>query len=171
MGVECRFIVRGFKDTFQDFDTYAGTISRSGQRIVNAVAAGNEYFILSSCDVSQAFAKVLTFEELSRLTGIECRALQFDAPKADLECLKQIKRFENFNPHAEMLTMLKPIYGLKDVPRAWRKKLHQVLETWQQCQQLYAEPELYCAHKGQQQRSRDQVGRAQAHNFEQQGGC
>ena len=64
--------------------------------------------------------------------------------------------------------MLKPIYGLNDAPRAWRKKLHQVLESWQQCQQLYAEPELYCVHKSRSQRSHDPIGRAQAHNFEQQ---
>ena len=42
--------------------------------------------------------------------------------------------------------MIKPIYGLKDAPRAWRKKLHQVLIGQLSCRQLYAEPELYCAH-------------------------
>ena len=42
--------------------------------------------------------------------------------------------------------MIKPIYGLKDAPRAWRKKLHQVLIDWQSSRQLLAEPELYCTH-------------------------
>ena len=92
--------------------------------------------------MSQAFAKGLTFEEFSRLTGIECRAVEFDVPTADLNCRRQIIGFEHFNPQTETLTMLKPIYGPKGVPRAWRKKLHQVLESWQQCEQLYAEPEL-----------------------------
>ena len=68
VGVKCRFIVRGFKDKYQDFDTYAGTTSRSGQRIVNAVVAENEDFILFSFDVSQAFANGLAFEELSAFT-------------------------------------------------------------------------------------------------------
>ena len=57
VGAKCRLTVRGFMDRFQDLDTYVGTISRSGQRMVNAVAEGHEDFILSSFDVSQAFAK------------------------------------------------------------------------------------------------------------------
>ena len=64
--------------------------------------------------------------------------------------------------------MLKLIYGIKDAPRAWRQTLHEVLESWQQCQQLHAEPELYCVHKSRPKRSQDPIGRAQAHNFEQQ---
>ena len=67
VGVNCRFIVRGFKDKFQDFDTYAGTISRSGQRLVNAVAAEIEDFILFSFDVSQAFAKCSIFLGVSEV--------------------------------------------------------------------------------------------------------
>ena len=73
VGVKCRLTVRGFKDKFQDFDTYAGTTSSSGQRSVNAVVAENPGFVLSSFDVSQAFAKGLTFKELSELTGTEIR--------------------------------------------------------------------------------------------------
>ena len=147
VGVKCRLTVRGFKDKFQHLDTYAGTTSCSGQRIVNADAAENEGFILFSFDVSQAFAKGLTFEESFKLTGTECRAVQFAVP--ELDCLKQIRGFEHFNPSTESLTMLKPIKGLTDVPRAWRKKFHQVLIGWLQCQPLRAEPELHCVHKDQ----------------------
>ena len=43
--------------------------------------------------------------------------------------------------------MLKPIYGSKDAPLAWRKKLHQVLVQWVSRRQFYAQPELYCVHK------------------------
>ena len=57
-GVMCRFTVRGFKDKFQDLGTYARAISRSGQRLANAVAAGNEYFILFSFVVSQILRRV-----------------------------------------------------------------------------------------------------------------
>lgn len=42
--------------------------------------------------------------------------------------------------------MVKPIYGFKDAPRARRQKLQQVLMAWEGAQQLFAEPELYCAH-------------------------
>ena len=57
VGVKCRFAVRGFKDELQDLDAYAGTINRSGHRLVNAVASENRDFILCLLDVSQAFAK------------------------------------------------------------------------------------------------------------------
>ena len=64
--------------------------------------------------------------------------------------------------------MLKPIYGLKDAPRAWRKKLHQVLIQWMSCRQLYSEPELYCVHRDNKQ---DTVGntitKAKEHSDEQ----
>ena len=64
-GVECRLTVRGFKDKLQDLDAYAATIGRSGQILVNAVAAENEEFISFSFDVNQAFAKGLAFNRLS----------------------------------------------------------------------------------------------------------
>ena len=44
VGAKCRLVVRGLKDQFQDPDAYAGTTSRSGQRVVNAVAAVNPDF-------------------------------------------------------------------------------------------------------------------------------
>ena len=90
--------MRGFNGIFQDFYTSAGKISRSGQRLANAVAAGNVDFILFSFGVSQVSVKGLTLEELSALTGAVCRAVQFDVPREDLECLKQIGGFESFNP-------------------------------------------------------------------------
>ena len=86
VGVKCRLSVRGFKDKFQDFDSYAGAISRSGQRFANAVAAEHEDFMFFSLDVSQAFAKGFTFEGLSKLIGTDCRAVLFDVPKFDFEC-------------------------------------------------------------------------------------
>ncbi len=46
------------------------------------------------------------------------------------ELLRKIKGFEDFHPARETLEMIKPIYGLKDAPRAWRRKLHQVLTDW-----------------------------------------
>ena len=68
VGSICRLTVRGFKDKSPDPDTYAGTTSRSGQRVVNVVAAENSEFILVSFDVFRAFAKRMTFEEFSTLS-------------------------------------------------------------------------------------------------------
>ena len=83
VGVKCRLAVRGFNDTFHDLDIYVGTTSRIGQRFANAIAAENLEFTLFSFDVSQAFAKGMTFEELSALSGQYIRKVEFDVPKAD----------------------------------------------------------------------------------------
>ena len=111
------------------------------------MAAEHDDFVLFSVDVSQAFAKGMTFKELSApTTGLELREVQFDIPHNDLEILRQILAFKGYDPLQECLNMIKPVYGLKDAPRAWRKKLHQVLIAWMSCRQLDAEPELHCVH-------------------------
>ena len=63
--------------------------------------------------------------------------------------------------------MLKPIYGLKDAPRAWRTKLHQVLIQWLSCRQLYSGPELYCVHRDDDVKGGNVHERAQQHNEKQ----
>ena len=42
--------------------------------------------------------------------------------------------------------MKKAVYGLKDAPRAWRKKLHGLLASFG-LSSLYADPQLYAAHQ------------------------
>lgn len=124
--IKCRLAVRGFNCKLQHLDTYAGTTGRAVQRLANALEAENPDFVLSSFDVRQAFARGMVFRESRALTGTELREAKFDVPRSDLECFRQIKGFNDFNPQVETLTMLKPIYGLKGAPRAWRKQLHQV---------------------------------------------
>lgn len=148
VGIKRRLTARGFKDKFQDLDTYAGATSRSGQRLANAVAAENVEFILFSFDVSQAFAKGMAFEEFSAFSGQDIGNEEFDVPKADVVCLRELLDFKDFGPVKETLTMQKSLYGLKGAPRAWRKKLHQVFVDWVSCRQLYAEFEFYCVHNG-----------------------
>lgn len=93
------------------------------------VAAENPEFILFSFDVHQAFAKGMAFEELSEISGQNVRKVEFDVPKADLECPKQLPDCSDFNTATETFIMLKPICGFKDAPRAWRNNLHQVVHT------------------------------------------
>ena len=64
--------------------------------------------------------------------------------------------------------MIKQIYGCKDVPRAWRKKLHQVFVGWLSCRQLHTEPEAYCVHTKESFIECDILTRAKEHNEEQQ---
>ena len=64
--------------------------------------------------------------------------------------LRTIEGYESFNPQNEVLDAVKPIYGLKDAPRAWRKRLHQVLCSFKYCQ-LVGEPELYVQHEAKEE--------------------
>ena len=89
-------------------------------------------------------------------------------PTADLGCLRQLFDFWDFGLAKETVIMLKPVYVLKGAPRAWRKKLHQVLVQWLSCRQFYSEPELYCVHRQNGVNKQNTHERAQQHNEEQQ---
>ena len=143
--IKARMTMRGFKDRVYELDTFAGTATRWAQRLVNSGAALNPGYKLFSFDVSTAFAKGMTFKELSSLTGQPLRAVQFDLPAEDVAILRTIPGFEDFNPHLETLSMVKPIYGLKDAPRAWRKKLDIILRSFG-CKPLYADAQVYVKH-------------------------
>ena len=164
VGINCRLTVRGFKDNLQVLDTYAGATSRSGQSPVNAAAVENPDFVLFSLDVSQAFAKGMTFEELSALSGRDIREVEFDAPRADIDSLRELPDLQDFDPVNETLAMLKRIYVLKVAPRAWQKKLHQVFVWWMSCRQLHAEPEFYCVHQNDARCQENTIQRAVEHN-------
>ena len=146
LSIKCRITMRGFKDRDQSYETFAGTASRAGQRIVNTMVAQDDDMELFSFDVSQAFAKGLTFEEYARLTGQQLRAVQFRVAPSDVPLVRRIKGYEDFDPDKEVLTMLKAIYGLKDAPRAWRKRLHLALVKFGM-RSLLAEPEIYVLHE------------------------
>ena len=65
--IQARLVVRGFKDVqATQLNTFAGTTSRWGQRIVNSVAAQRGWEIFTA-DVSQAFLRGLTFEQAAQL--------------------------------------------------------------------------------------------------------
>ena len=60
--------------------------------------------------------------------------------------MRMIPEFKTFDPVRETLTMMKPIYGLKDAPRAWRRKLDQVLLAFG-ARPLYADGQVYVCHR------------------------
>ena len=101
-----------------------------------------------SLDVSQAFAKGMTFEELARLTGEQLRGVEVDLDAEDVAILRQLPGYTDFNPKVETLQMLKAVYGLKDAPRAWRKRLHQALEGFR-LTPLITEAEQYVRHSAE----------------------
>ena len=148
--VKSRLTVRGFKDLCQDMLTYAGTATRWAQRLIVALAVLLD-LPMFTIDVTGAFAKGLNWEELSALTGETLRQVQFELTRPeDVALIRQIKGFEDFNPTLEVLDMVKAIYGLKDAPRAWRMRLHQILVE-AGLSQLRNEKELYVMHEALRQ--------------------
>lgn len=102
-------------------------------------------WLLFSFNVSAAFAKGLTFEELSQLTGEPLRRVQVELSEQDVAVVRTVPGFEGFDLSEEMVLMIKAVYGLKDAPRAWRKKLHQILVQFSM-RELLADPQLYVMH-------------------------
>ena len=144
--IKARLVVHGFKDhAASSLVTFANTTTRWGQRIVNSVAA-QRCWELVSADVGTAFLQGMTFVQLAELTGEPLREVGFVPPRNYESYFRELPGLAQFNVVLEDLWMTKPIYGLKDAPRAWRKKLHQIL-TRLQGRALMADSALYVWHK------------------------
>ena len=102
--MKCRICVRGFQDMHKDdLDRYSGTSTRWGQPAVAATAVQSKW-PLASLDISQAFLKGLTFEEVQKVKGGPKRVVSMCLPRArrDIEpsgsaLLRQLKGYEDFN--------------------------------------------------------------------------
>jgi hypothetical protein len=71
--IKSRLTLRGFKDLQGNhIETFAGTASRWGQRLICSVAAMNNWPMFSS-DVGAAFLKGVTFEDLAKVSGTPLR--------------------------------------------------------------------------------------------------
>lgn len=131
--VKARLTARGYKDAqAYDVNTFAGTASRWGQRLVNMICAQNNWTLFSA-DISQAFLRGLTFDEIKELEGEIKREVQITLPPGSVPVLRQIKAFEDFDPHTEVLELLCGGFGLKDAPRLWQKKPYwkrREVEAW-----------------------------------------
>ena len=125
--IKARLVAHGFKDAAaESLITFANTTARWGQRIINSVAAQRQWELLSA-DVGTAFLQGLTFEELSKLTGEPLREVGFVPPRGYEQFFQELPGLAQFSVVLQDLCMIKPIYGLKDAPRAWRKRLDQIL--------------------------------------------
>ena len=140
--IKVRLCIRGFKDGQIDMlDTFAGTASRFGQRAVNIVAA-TRTCRLWSLDVSQAFLKGLTFEQVSRMTDTPLRSVQLVLPKDAATLLQKIPGYEKFDPTIHVLDMVRPGFGLKDAPRLWHLRIDEVMRQLG-LHPPFSDPQLY----------------------------
>ena len=122
--IKARLVAQGFLDR-QTTDTFAGTSTRWGQRLLIAIAV-QQGWSLWSADISEAFLRGLTFKELHEEGG-ELRQVQISLPPGSEHLLRTIPGYEDYNPQSEVLVMLKPGFGLKDAPRLWLMALKRVL--------------------------------------------
>eukprot|EP00971_Amphidinium_carterae_P331793 6465576-Amphidinium_carterae.1 len=147
--IKCRLCVRGFQDIHaQDLETYSGTSSRWGQRLICAIAAQHKW-LMRSYDVSAAFLRGLSFDEVSELDGTPVRQVHMDLPPGGHLILKAIEGFHDFDPVSETLAMLKGGFGLKDAPRLWTRKCTKDFAT-ANILPLHSDEKVYVRHiKGQ----------------------
>eukprot|EP00435_Cladocopium_sp_Y103_P051132 s594_g15.t1 len=118
--IKARLVAQGFSDR-QTTDTYAGTSTRWGQKLLITIAVQRKW-ALWSADISEAFLRGLTFRELHEEGG-ELREVQISLPPGGEHLLRTIQGYSDFDPSDEVLVMLKPGFGLKDAPRLWLKAL------------------------------------------------
>ena len=119
--------LRGFKEAASEYSTFAGTASRTSQRLLNSLSVLNEHFTLQSWDISSAFARGMTFEMLARTTGEPLREVCLEIDPADADLVRAQSGFETFDYQCEVLRLRKAIYGLRDAPRAWSLQLRKAL--------------------------------------------
>eukprot|EP00971_Amphidinium_carterae_P278480 5528058-Amphidinium_carterae.1 len=125
--LKARITLRGFREWNAQYETYAATASRVGQRAISSLAAASCGAIhLVSYDISSAFAQGLTFSELAQ-PGEEARAVQLMVSASDAELIREFEGWSSFDHHRHILSLQKPVYGLKDAPRSWQKRLTTLL--------------------------------------------
>ena len=120
--VKARLTIRGYEDMAVDAVNYAGTASRWGQRLINSVSVQRCWPLFTS-DVSSAFLRGLTFEEIAKMSGADVRQVAFTPPKDSERYFNELPGMSSFDHVKQVLNLLKPAYGLKDAPKAWRQKL------------------------------------------------
>ena len=122
--VKARLCVRGFEDKLANsLSTFASTASRWSQRLVVSACVQNQWSLFS-WDISTAFLQGISFQDLAKVTGEPIRKACLKPPAGFEHMFRKIFGI-SFETH--VLEMIKPVYGLKDAPRAWRIALDNVL--------------------------------------------
>lgn len=93
--IKARLVAQGFLDK-QSTDTFAGTSTRWGQRLLIAVAVQGGWS-LRSADISKAFLHGLTFQELHEEGG-ELREVQITLPPGGEYLLRTIQGYNDYDP-------------------------------------------------------------------------
>jgi hypothetical protein len=145
--VKARLTIRGFQDLATEITTYAATASRWAQRICCSIAA-TEGWQIWTLDVGNAFLRGMNFTDYAEITGEPIRQISFSPPTNSEPLIRELKGFETFNSTTECLNLLKPAYGLRDAPRAWKVRLDKALQVIG-AKPLPTDASVYTMHKGE----------------------
>ncbi|CAK0821250.1 unnamed protein product, partial [Prorocentrum cordatum] len=99
-----------------DLATFAGATTRWGQRLVDQMTAQRKWRLFSA-DISQAFLRGLTFEQVAAVDGEVKRRAQVAMPPGSIPVLRQLEGYEGYSPVTEVLLLLRCGFGLKHAPR------------------------------------------------------
>ena len=124
--VKARLTIRGFEDMSVSEDNYAGTATRWSQRVIASVAVQRIWRIFVT-DVSTAFLRSMSFSDMAKDSGGVAREVSFVPPIGSEMYFKELPKMRSYDPLTHVLRLLKPVYGLKDAPAAWKKQLNRVL--------------------------------------------
>ena len=124
--VKARLTIRGFEDMSVSEDNYAGTATRWSQRVIASVAVQRVWRIFVT-DVSTAFLRSMSFSDMAKDSGGVAREVSFVPPIGSEMYFKELPKMRSYDPLTYVLRLLKPVYGLKDAPAAWKKQLNRVL--------------------------------------------
>ena len=150
--MKCRMCVRGFEDVYKnDLDRYSGTSTRWGQRMVVATAIQSGW-PMASLDISVAFLKGMSFDEVQKIRGGPRRQVSMQLPYAQkgmpsgVQLLRQFPGFEGFDDALEVLEMLKGGFGLVDAPNLFTSRADAVFRA-AGIPPTLTDPKIYLKHK------------------------
>jgi hypothetical protein len=123
--IKARLTIRGFEDV-EDTTTFASTATRWAQRMIASIAMLEGWDIWIA-DVATAFLQSDSFETMAQNEGTEVRHVCLLPPKGYEAEFQKLKGFQDIDFNVECLQLLRPAYGLKDAPRAWKMKLESEL--------------------------------------------
>ena len=124
--VKSRLVVRGFEDLASNTDLYASTATRWGQRLICSIAV-QKGWRLWMADVSTAFLRSATYVDQAKQTGEPVRQVCVTPPSGSDQYIRELPTCSRYSALWHVMHLLKPLYGLKDAPKAWKTALEKAL--------------------------------------------
>ncbi len=120
--VKARLTISGFEDLAHEVGTFAATATRWAQRLVASTAV-QQSWNLFTMDVASAFLRGMTFANMSTMSGAKPGEISVTPPAGADKYFRELPGMANYNSITHVHRLIKPAYGLRDAPKAWRTRL------------------------------------------------